>query len=167
MGLRHRQNLEGGCYFITTSVIGFVKVFDDPECSKIIIDSLNFCQRKFKFHNNAYVIMPNHIHLILTLNENTKISNIMRDFKKYTSVAIKRYFAKGNNIAIYNQLQKHVPSKSNRSFILWQPRFDDLQIFTEKVFLVKMRYIIYNPVRAGLVSEPEDWQYLYYESMPD
>ena len=91
MGRRYRQNVKGGCYFVTTSVAGFIKVFDDPHCSKIVIDSLHYCKQKFNFTLDAYVIMPDHLHLILTIEENSKISNIMRDFKKYTSVAVKRY----------------------------------------------------------------------------
>lgn len=167
MGLRYRQNVKGGCYFVTTSVAGFVKVFNDPQCSNIIVDSLKYCKQKFGFVLNAYVIMPDHLHMILTINTNSRISDIMRDFKKYTSVAIKRYLLDGNDDKIYFQLLKQVPKSTKRSFKLWQDRFDDVSLYSEKTFLTKMSYIIFNPVRAGLVTKPDEWPYLYCQSFDD
>ena len=90
--------------------------------------------------------MPNHFHLILTIPEGRSLSAFMRDLKKRVAY---EYF-----------MVRNAPIKK-----FWQDRFDDLLITREPTFRTKLNYVHWNPVRAGLVSKPEDWPYssaLYY-----
>lgn len=113
----------------------------------------------------AYVIMPDHLHCILALSEDVALSVFMRDFKKFTSVAIKKFLNENDECdLIERKLQKHVPPHSNRSFKLWKDRFDDVAIYSDEVLLAKMNYIKNNPVKAGLVEHPENYLYSsFYE----
>ena len=54
---------------------------------------------------------------------------------------------------------EYVISNKLRPQKFWQHRFDDVYITSEDVFAVKLDYIHYNPVKAGLVAKPEDWRY--------
>ncbi|HRO43059.1 MAG TPA: transposase [Flavipsychrobacter sp.] len=52
----------------------------------IVVGSLNFCAEKYKADILGYVFMPNHLHLIIYFREDNHLSDLMRDFKKLTSV---------------------------------------------------------------------------------
>jgi putative transposase len=52
-------------YFVTFTIIDWLPVFINPEPTQIIVDSLRFCIREKGLRINAYVIMPNHLHMIL------------------------------------------------------------------------------------------------------
>ena len=162
MGLRHRGDVKGGCYFITTSVAGFVQVFNIPECANIVINSLNYCANKYGANLNAYVLMPHHIHCIIRIPETVEISNFMRDFKKFTSVQIKHFLENASeHKALIEALCNYVPNLPNRFFKLWQDRFDDLELHNEQTFRTKLNYLYNNPVKAGLVEKAEDYPYLF------
>lgn len=102
--------------------------------------NIEFYRNREKANIFAYVIMPNHIHMIINIPEGGSISNFMRDFKHMTARE-------------YNQM------RSLRSGRLWQARFDDVGLITKEVALIKLNYIHQNPVRAGLVENIEDWKY--------
>ena len=74
-------------HFITFSVVGWIDIFT-RECYKdIMINSLKYCQENKGLILHAWVIMTNHVHLIMSSDTN-KIENIVRDLKKYTSKQI-------------------------------------------------------------------------------
>jgi putative transposase len=160
MGLRHRKGIKGGCFFITTSVIGHIPVFADCKCAMAIRDCIELYRQKYQFELKAYVIMPTHIHMILILPDNTALSNVMRDLKKYSSVQIKRIIAENITLrAISRALAQYVPNNPKWSFKLWQDRFDDVYLFSEEIYNIKMNYIRNNPVKAGLCQRPEDFEW--------
>jgi len=84
----------------------------------------------------ANVLMPSRLHLLLFI-DGRLLSAFMRDFKKYTA-------------------QKVLPEICG-SRRIWQFRYDRQVIWSEDIFLTKMSYIHDNPVKAELVSRPEDW----------
>ena len=89
MGLP-RYHIEGHIYYITTVTYGRLPIFTRPSFIIPLIDSLNFyrCKRQFKLV--GYVIMPDHIHLMIWPYGESTPTEIMRDFKKFTAVRIIR-----------------------------------------------------------------------------
>ena len=77
-------------FFITSTIKDWLEILLGEHKCRIITDSLQFCTNKYKASLIGYVIMPNHIHLILFYNESVDVSGFMRDFKKYTSFHIRR-----------------------------------------------------------------------------
>ena len=71
--------------FITTTCNSWLPLFINETCYRILSDSLNFVNEKYAVHSIAYVFMPNHIHLILLVEDGEIIPAYMRDFKKFTS----------------------------------------------------------------------------------
>ncbi len=86
---------------------------------------------------HAYVLMTNHVHLLLTPSENQSVSRLMQQLGR-------RYVRKFN--------ERH-----GRTGTLWEGRFRSSVIDSERYFLVCQRYIEQNPVRAGLVREARDY----------
>jgi len=68
-------------YYSTLSIIGWTPIFQDDYLFRIIIDSLQFCRNQKGLFLLGYVIMPTHLHMITSNEENTTLSDIMRDFK--------------------------------------------------------------------------------------
>lgn len=75
-------------YFITSTVIDWVDVFTRSAYKQIIIESLEYCQKEKGLIIYAWVLMTNHLHAIVGTEEVYNISDIIRDFKKYTSKKI-------------------------------------------------------------------------------
>ena len=85
MGLKN-PIVDGGTYFLTFTVVDWVDVFTRPVYKEIIVDSLKFCQREKGLEVIAWVLMTNHLHMVATSERN--LSDIIRDFKKFTSKRI-------------------------------------------------------------------------------
>lgn len=160
MGRRGRFNLtDESIFFVTTTVVGFTRVFTkDTYCDFLIRNILHY-QKKYHFIILAYVIMPSHFHWIIIVNRQYgTISDIMRDIKKYSAWDVMEEIEKtDNNLSeIFREAAKDF-HKHKRKF--WMQRFDDEVIRNEKMFWTKLHYIHNNPVEAGLVRRPEDFKY--------
>ena len=85
-----RFHVEGHIYYITTVVYNRLPVFTRPSFVTPLYDSLNFYRYGQGFKILGYVIMPDHMHLVLWPYGDSSISDIMRDYKKFTSKRIIR-----------------------------------------------------------------------------
>jgi len=74
-----------GLHFTTYTVIEWLDIFTCPLYKDLIIDSLRYCQRHRGLEPFAYCLMSNHIHLIARAADDYVLSDIMRDFKKFTA----------------------------------------------------------------------------------
>ena len=77
-----------GIYFVTFAVVEWVDVFTRSVYSDIVVESLDFCIKEKGLRLHAWCIMSNHVHLIISAEAGFKLSAILRDLKKYTSVRI-------------------------------------------------------------------------------
>ena len=81
-----KMNDPEGLYFITLTVVDWIDVFTRPQYKQILIDAFRFCQQNKGLNIHAYVIMTNHVHLIVSRRtEAPPLSDIVRDFKKFTA----------------------------------------------------------------------------------
>jgi putative transposase len=94
---------------------------------------------KFKCDIHAYVLMPNHFHLVLTPWQNEGIGKLMQ----YTG----RYYV------------QHVNGRYGRTGTLWEGRYRATLIDPESYLLPASRYVELNPVRAGMVAAPADYDW--------
>ena len=69
-------------HFVTFSVVGWIDVFSREQYKELFVGSLKYCQENKGLVLHAWVIMTNHVHLIISSNTN-KIEHIVRDVKKY------------------------------------------------------------------------------------
>lgn len=152
-------------YFTTSTIIEWVPIFIEEEFFRILIDSLNFCVENKGLKIHGYVIMLNHIHLLASAEGN--VSDIMRDFKAFTSHEIIKLLKRKKNL-IPLQLFKQAAKLDDKcqNYKVWQTGFHPIGIETEIFYNQKLKYIHQNPVRKGYVARPEYWYYSsagYYE----
>lgn len=152
--------IEGiGVYYVTFTIVEWLPVFiDEPPC-KIVTDSLNFCVEKKNLRVAAYVIMPNHVHIILfdADFDNERLKHTLDDMRKFTGRQLADYCGQRLSPVITNTFREHSGKDRQRRF--WQPTQHPVGIFTQKVFEQKVNYIHWNPCRKGLVRQPEDWRF--------
>jgi len=77
-----------GVYFLSFATVGWVDVFTRSCYSNIVVNSLNYCIAKKGLNVYAWIIMSNHVHLIVSAKTSILLSDILRDFKKFTSVEL-------------------------------------------------------------------------------
>ncbi|MEN8250474.1 MAG: transposase [Bacteroidota bacterium] len=166
MGLRGRIAFKDStCFFVTTTCNGFKHLFLDERYYTVLKKSLLFLNEKYKVELLAYVLMPNHVHLVLNFIEENHLSAYMRDFKKYTAYRIRKLFELDDRKGLLKAIEYE---RGKQKFKVWQDRFDDVVIETENVLTTKIEYIHQNPVRAKLVNNPEEYSYSsagYYHSI--
>ena len=78
---------QSATHFLTFSIMGWIDIFSRQRYRDIIIESFQFCRKNKGLLIGGYVIMSNHIHVIWTASNNN-LSDIVRDFKTFTSKAI-------------------------------------------------------------------------------
>ncbi|HOE12823.1 MAG TPA: DUF1156 domain-containing protein [bacterium] len=115
----------------------------DPAISKIVADALRHFDGE-RYHLHAYVIMPNHVHVLVTPKGQHTLSSILHSWKSYTG----------------NQANK-VLGRTDKKF--WQPESYDHLVRDERDYWRILEYIGNNPVKAGLTTEPEKWPWFWME----
>jgi len=110
----------------------------------------------------GFVIMDNHIHIIWQLQANRKREDVQRDFLKYVAQQIKKDMLVNEP----DKLKEFIVSARDRKYQFWERNPLTVEIWSEKVFLEKLKYIHENPVRAGVCKWPDDYKYssaLFYK----
>jgi REP element-mobilizing transposase RayT len=149
-------------HFITATVVDWIDIFTRQTYRDSIIESLDYCIKNKGMILYGYVIMSNHIHLIIQ-SEDGKLSDLIRDFKKFTAKNIlekiqvvpesrKEWMLERFKLAA----EKHT---RNKNYQFWQYGNHAEEIYTNKFMWSKLDYIHLNPIRAGLVEK--DSQYIY------
>ena len=152
-------------HFITFSVIEWIDVFTRKDYANIIVESLNYCKTHKGLRIHAWCIMSNHVHLMLsaTLPEST-LSDIIRDFKKFTSYKIVKAIEenpvesrKNWMLWIFRSAGKR--NIRNEKYQFWQQDNHPIECDKDSITKIKMNYIHENPLRAGIVRA--EWEYMY------
>ena len=108
----------------------------DPLLAQAILDSANFYQAKMRWHITLFLLMPDHLHAILSFARDQSMSDVIRDWKRFHA-------------------------RTNR--VLWQEGYFDHRLRADErgaQLTAKMDYIRQNPVAAGLCAKAEGWLWL-------
>ena len=148
-------------YFLTLRVIDWVDVFTRKDYKVIIVDSLNYCVANKGLEIFAWVIMSNHLHLMVRAKEGFILSHILRDFKKFTSKEITAKIleiGESRREWLLNKFAFEAKRTGRaKNYKLW--RDDNHAICLEKSewVLQRLNYIHQNPVRQMIEYNPEDY----------
>ena len=161
MRSRDRQYYEkfGDLFFITSTVVGFIDLFQSDTICEFFIDSLRFCQSRGDFKLIGYVLMPNHFHLIVKSKPDSSISATIGNMKRFTSRRITKYLESTGQNALLALLAKEASKEPADDSRIWKPRFDCLVLNSEKAIRQKLEYIHFNPIRSNLADDPIKWRY--------
>lgn len=158
-------------YFLTLTVVGWVDVFTRKNHKDALIESLRYCIQQKGLNVYAYCLMTNHLHLVVNCDEPFQLSDVIRDFKKFSSKKILRQIMnepESRREWMMEQFEKAgKESEKHKNFKFWQTGNHAIEIFSEKFCWGKINYIHNNPVEEGFVKHPNEWLYSsasnYYE----
>jgi REP element-mobilizing transposase RayT len=115
-----------------------VKWLKNPAVAGIVQDSLKFFDGD-RYFLHAWVIMPNHVHVLFTPAEGWTLSKILHSWKSFSA-------REANKVL-------------DRTGEFWQAEYFDRAIRDERGFSAAAEYIEYNPVKAGLCINPAEWPF--------
>jgi REP element-mobilizing transposase RayT len=146
-------------YFVTFTIIDWLPIFINPEPTQILMDSMRYCIREKGLRINAYVIMPNHLHMIVfdRMFDNTRLQQALADLRKYTGRRLADYV--DDNLPETLAKVIHRNDLADRDRQIWQPCWHAEGLLNEHFWKEKMDYIHQNLVRKGYVQLPEHWRY--------
>ncbi len=148
----------GETMFMTITTIEWIDVFTKEKYFKVLLDSLEYCQKEKGLLIFGFVFMTSHIHLIVSCKTGN-LADIIRDFKSYTTSKIKKLLINDRRQYILRLLNASCYKKVRTKFQIWQRENYPEVIRSDNFFEQKLKYIHYNPVKKGYVKNPEDWKY--------
>ena len=148
-------------YFITTTAANRAPIFMPDEHKQIIADSLNFMRQEGWIKLYAFVIMPNHIHLLVRFLPPFTLSDVMRDFKKYTSKQIIRHCRGEDYKEFLTHFREAAHSNLKQKYKVWEEGYDARDVFSFPFLQQKLDYIHNNPCQPhwGLVERPKNYRW--------
>ena len=135
---KHRT-APGSSYFVTTKCWEGRHIFQVPEVAGILVRTMLAHRERKAFSVHEFVVMPNHLHVLITPSYQTSLEKAVQLIKGGSSHAI------------------HV--HTGRNMLIWQEGFFDWTIRDLGDWRAKVEYIRNNPVQANLVARVEDWLY--------
>ncbi|MDY0090003.1 MAG: transposase [Flavobacteriaceae bacterium] len=149
-------------HFITCTVVDWIDVFSRKNYRDIVINCLSYCIANKGMLVYGYVIMSNHIHLILQ-SKDGKLSDLVRDFKKFTAkniLAAIQENPESRREWMLERFSKATESHTrNKNYQFWQYGNHAEEIYTLRFLWDKLNYIHLNPIRAGIVEKAQDYLY--------
>jgi len=134
-----RYQQEGDDHFITFSCHNREPHLNTPSARNIFVQSLESIRKKYNFEVLGYVIMPEHVHLLLSEPETKPLATVLQALKLSVS-------------------KRSIPKP------FWETRYYDFNVFTHNKRVEKLKYMHRNPVARGLVTAPEDWPWSSYRN---
>lgn len=142
----------GDLHFITCSCYRRQPWLGTPRRRDLFLTVLEQVRRRYQFVVAGYVVMPEHIHLLISEPEVKTPSTVMQALKLGFARRILAQARRRCNPAqavLFDGAPQHI----------WQKRFYDFNVWTEHKRIEKLRYMHRNPVKRGLVASPELWRW--------
>ena len=150
--------MENGVEFFTATCLKWQNLLARDEHKEIIMRSLRFLVKDNRIWLYGFVVMPNHIHLMWCKQDPWLEKNIKQMFLKYTAQQIKFNLINQNP----SELDNYISTQRDREYHFWERRSYSATLYNRKVASQKIDYMHYNPVKAGLCKNPENYKYSSY-----
>ena len=148
-GLR-RFHHTGQRHFITCSCYHRQPFLGSARCRDYFLKIFEEVRQKYDLVVWGYVVMPEHFHVLMGEPAKGNVARVMQVLKQRVSKNYRRKKKATDQMNLWEL-------KAVRA--LWQPRYHDFNVFTERKHVEKLRYMHRNPVKRGLVSSPELWRW--------
>ena len=153
-----RRYGHGHLHFITCSCYRRLPLLGTPKSRDTVLKILEEVRVRYQFRILGYVVMPEHIHLLISEPKNGTPSLVMQVLKQRVSRRLRRKRRRRN--ANQLKLWEDSPRQPRRSF--WQRRFYDFNVWSRKKKIEKLNYMHSNPLKRGLVTDPKLWRWSSY-----
>lgn len=144
-------------YFVTTAAVQRRSLFRRDTTKRLIVDCLDCMRLRNRFKLYAFVIMPNHLHLITQCSSADPLVDVVRDLKKHVADRlIRQYRAEGNH-RVLDFLASAVGEPGRQQYRVWEEGYNAKDIFAPDFLRQKMTYVHDNPCQPhwNLAECPE------------
>ena len=136
-----------GTYFVTFSTWQRRRLFVVENYVRLLLQTIYRYRREGCYQLHSFVVMPEHVHLLVSESERGDLSTVMQAIKQ------------GYTRRVLAHLGRSHADVSANDHHIWQRRFYDFAVWTAEKRNEKLHYIHQNPVKRGLVSKPEEWRW--------
>jgi REP element-mobilizing transposase RayT len=145
-------------YFFTATINKWQQLLSTDERKQIILNSLKFMCDDNRIVLHAFVIMPNHIHLVLSIQENESKKSIQLSLLKFTAQFLIKYLIHEDQ---HDELSNYQTSLKDRIYNIWKRRPKWIHIDNTIILEQKIDYVHNNPLQEKwqLVSAPELYEW--------
>jgi len=161
MSTKYKATTTEDAYFITITTVGWIDVFTRLNQKQIILDALDYCSKHKGLEIYAYCLMASHLHLFCKATNGFVLSDVIRDFKKYTSKKIIATIIDQPEsrrewmLPMFQKACEHL--KRGQQYKVWQDGYHAEHIYSNGFIKEKINYIHNNPVVEKTVSSPEHY----------
>ena len=146
----------GYLHFITFSCYQRRALLNTKSRRDLFLKILEQVRRSYQFIVVGYVVMPEHVHLLIGEPERANPSVVVQVLKQRFARQLLRRLRQRRNTAQTSLWD------AETDIHIWQRRFYDFVVWTERKRIEKLRYMHRNPVKRGLVLEPQEWKWSSY-----
>ena len=141
--------------FLTATILYWQHLLSDDTYKQIIVDSLEWTGNEDRCTVFAFVIMPNHIHLVWKISDHYARNEVQGAFLSFTAHEFKKYLKRTDPL----KLKKHFVNGVDRTYQFWERDSRVKECWTEHFLLQKINYIHNNPLQPhwNLATSPEDY----------
>jgi putative transposase len=163
----HRYYGSGYAHFITTSCYRRQPWLGDSRNRDLFLRVLEQVRRRYRFVVIGHVVMPEHVHLLIGEPERANPSVVMQALKQSFARRLRQRLRR-----VCDPRQCALWHQDTNDLHVWQSRFYDFVVWSERKRIEKLLYMHHNPVKRGLVLKAEQWRwssfryYAYRESGP-
>ena len=163
MAIRTQHQITESTWFITFTCYNWIPLFEITQSYDLVYDWLELADDKFQIKTLAFVIMPNHVHLLLYLpNKKVNLNTIISNAKRFMAYEFIRRLTVQNNLSLLNTLaaacseKEKAKGQKHKGF---EPSFDAKPVYTRDFLHQKLDYIHHNPVKGkwNLCNEFTDY----------
>lgn len=155
MKLRH-YDFDGRPRFITFRTHRGLPLLADDKIRAVICRTIDQARRNKQFRLLAYVIMPEHVHLVIQPGEATNVGTTIGELKRLAAIDLHQILA--NRKSAYLPRLTVIRNRTPR-FVFWQRRCYDHNCRTQEALWEKVNYCHNNPVKRKLVAAPDEWKW--------
>lgn len=152
---------QNAVYFLTFTVTDWIDIFTRKEYKFEIVNSLNYCIQNKGLTVFAWCLMSNHLHLVCMANEGFKLSEIIRDFKKFTSKSIVKLIGEipesRKDWLLYRFEFAGKFDNRIKKYKFWQETNHAILLDNNTMLEQRINYTHENPVRALIVAQPQEY----------
>ena len=163
MSTKYKATTTEEAYFITITTVGWIDIFTRLSQKHNITKALEYCQKNKGLEIHAYVIMSSHIHLLCKATDGFILSDVIRDFKTFTSKKIIQTISdepESRREWILEFFQHScIHLTRNQQYKVWQDGYHAELIYSNKFIKEKVNYIHNNPVKDKIVTLAEDYYF--------
>jgi putative transposase len=143
----------GHLHFLTFSCYRRLPLLNTTRARNVFVEALGEIRERYKFLLVGYVVMPNHVHLLISESAKGTPSVVLKVLKQRVSRDLRR----SRRRAPAGQWSFAFTRGGGNLPRFWQTRFYDFNVWSEKKVREKLEYMHANPITRKLVEHPKDW----------